>query len=74
MPPPKFSDYTIVIRPDSGMWFAYMPGFPECYAQGDTLDEARQELEGVFEMTVRYFIEHDLAFPADVGELVAVAS
>jgi predicted RNase H-like HicB family nuclease len=71
---PRFSDYTIVIRPDCGMWFAYVPAFPDIYCQADTAEEAWHELRAVFDMVTGFCMERGIPLPADVRELVAVAS
>ena len=47
----SLADYTVVIRPDdNGKFVAYMPPIYGCHAWGQTSDEARAELEDVFEM------------------------
>ena len=47
----SLQDYTIVIRPDDNSTFvAYVPAISGCHAWGQTSDEARAELEDVFEM------------------------
>lgn len=66
-------DYTIVIRPDDGVFLAYVPAIPGCHAMGDTSDEARRELELVFEMWREIHDESGKPMPDDVQELVAVA-
>ena len=66
-------DYTIVIRPDDGTFVAYIPAIPGCHAMGASPDEARAELDGVFEMIAEEFAEEGKALPNDVGDLVARA-
>ncbi len=52
------SDYTIVLRPDTnGTFVAYIPAISGCHAWGKTAQEARQELENVFEMMVDEYLE-----------------
>ncbi len=64
------SDYTIVLRPDTnGTFVAYMPAISGCHAWGKTAQEARQELENVFEMMVDEYREEGRSLPQD-GELV----
>jgi predicted RNase H-like HicB family nuclease len=72
--PKSLEDYTIVLRPDDGTFVAYVPAIPGCHAIGDTPEEARRELEGVYEMTVEHYQERGLELPPDVRELIAVAS
>ncbi len=67
------ADYTVVIMPDDGTWVAYVPAIEGCHALGASPDEARSELEGVFEMFREDFDESGEELPADVRELIPVA-
>jgi predicted RNase H-like HicB family nuclease len=67
------ADYTVVVMPDSGGYVAYVPAIPGCHALGDTPDEARAELDGVFQMFADDYATSGEAMPPDVKELVAVA-
>ncbi len=67
-------DYTVVMQPDDGTLFAWIPAIPGCYTVGDTSEEARRELEGVFAVFRDDYAEHGEHMPEDVRELVAVAS
>jgi predicted RNase H-like HicB family nuclease len=71
---PTLADYTVVIRPEDGMFVAYVPAIEGCHAQGDTAEEARAELDSVFDMVVEHYLEKQWPFPPDVRELVPVAS
>ena len=46
-------DYTVVITPNASAFLAYVPAIEGCHALGATPDEARSELDGVFEMIAR---------------------
>ena len=47
----SINDYTVVVAPNGEFgWWAYVPAIEGCHAIGDTADEARRELDGVFEM------------------------
>jgi len=47
----SLQDYTTVIRPDdNGTYVAYIPAISGCHAWEKTPDEARLELNYVFEM------------------------
>ena len=70
----SINDYTVVVAPDDDAWFAYVPAIPGCHAMGETAEEARRELEGVFEMFRDDYLESGEGLPPDVKELVAVAS
>lgn len=74
MKTPTLADYTVVLRPEDGGFVAYVPAIDGCIAEADSPDEARAELEGVFEMVVEHYVEQGWEFPADVRELIAVAS
>lgn len=67
------ADYTVVVRPDDGTWVAYVPAIAGCHTIGDTPEEARNELEGVFEVFRDDYAQHGETLPDDVRQLVAVA-
>jgi predicted RNase H-like HicB family nuclease len=67
------ADYTVVVTPDDGTFVAYVPAIEGCYAVANTPEEARRELDFVFEMFVEEFAEVGKTLPPDVKELVAVA-
>ena len=47
----NLTHYTLVLRPDTnGTFIAYVPAISGCHAWGLTSQEAREELENVFEM------------------------
>ena len=60
-------DYTVVVAPDDGTFFAYAPALHSCHAVGRTAEEARTELGYVFEMIVEEYEEKGLQLPDDVG-------
>jgi predicted RNase H-like HicB family nuclease len=68
------ADYTVVVRPDDGTWMAYVPAIPGCHAMGDSPEDARRELDGVFKMFAEDYSESGESMPPDVKELVPVAS
>lgn len=71
----SINDYTVVVAPNGTYgWWAYVPAIDGCYAIGDTADEARSELDCVFEMIAEEIAEDGKAWPEDVKELVPVAS
>lgn len=68
-------DYTVVVQPTGPRtWWAYVPAIPGCHAIGDTAKEAREELQGVFQMWVEMAEEDGIELPEDVKELIPVAS
>ncbi len=67
------ADYTVVVMPDDGRYVAYVPATEGCHAIGDTPEEARAELDGVFEMWQSYLAEVGKPMPEDVTELIPVA-
>lgn len=46
--------YTAVIEKcaETGFFVGYVPGFPGCHSQGESLDELRTNLQEVLEMLV----------------------
>jgi predicted RNase H-like HicB family nuclease len=44
--------FTAVIEKcsDTGLYVGYVPGFPGCHSQGETLDELHQNLKEVVDM------------------------
>jgi predicted RNase H-like HicB family nuclease len=67
-------DYTVVIRPDTnGTFVANVPAIPGCHAWGRTPDEARAELDNVFDMIADELREAGQALPPDVELTIARA-
>ncbi len=63
----RLRDYTLVIRPDdNGTFVACVLGIDGCQAWGRTLDEARSELDNVFEMIAEEYERSGKIFPPDV--------
>ncbi len=68
-------DYTVVIRPDTnGTFVANVPAIQGCHAWGRTPDEARAELDNVFDMIAEERREAGQALPPDVELTIARAS
>lgn len=60
-------DYTIVIRPDdNGTFVAYIPAIEGCHAWGQTPDEARLELQHVFDMIAEEHAAVGRSLPEDI--------
>jgi predicted RNase H-like HicB family nuclease len=65
-------DYTIVVRPDDNNTFvAYVPAIKGCHAWGKSEQEARLELNNVFEMIKEEYVEEGKTLPNDVEIMVA---
>lgn len=70
--PKSIHDYTVVIRPDdNGAFVAYVPAIEGCHAWGRTPDEARAELDNVFEMIAEEHEHSGRPLPADVQLTIA---
>ncbi|MEY2910916.1 MAG: hypothetical protein RLZZ184_225 [Cyanobacteriota bacterium] len=68
-------DYTIILRPDdNGTFVAYVPAIKGCHAWGKTHEEARSELNHVFEMLSEEYLEAGQPLPDDVEITIAYAS
>ncbi|MBD2204377.1 type II toxin-antitoxin system HicB family antitoxin [Calothrix sp. FACHB-1219] len=71
----SLQDYTTVIRPDdNGTFVAYVPAIEGCHAWGTTPDEARTELDSVFDMIQEEYAENGRSLPEDVELVIANAS
>jgi len=69
------TDYKIVIRPDdNGTFIAYIPAIKGCHAWGANPEQARSELNCVFEMIRDEYIEAGETLPDDVEITVVNAS
>jgi predicted RNase H-like HicB family nuclease len=69
------SKYTIIIRPDDNdTYVAYLPAISGCHAYGNTPEEARQELNNVFEMIQEEYKEESKVLPKDIEVVLANAS
>ena len=70
----NLTHYTLVLRPDTnGTFIAYVPAISGCHAWGSTSQEAREELENVFEMLCDEYQEEGRSLPQDVELVVAHA-
>jgi predicted RNase H-like HicB family nuclease len=70
----SLNNYTIVVRPDdNGTFVAYIPAIKGCHAWGKTEQEARLELNNVFDMIQKEYIEDGKILPDDVEITVAYA-
>lgn len=66
-------DYTIIVRPDdNNTYVAYIPAIEGCHAWGKSEQEARLELNNVFDMILEEYLEQDKILPDDV-EIKVVA-
>lgn len=73
--PNIIADYTVVIRPDSnGSFVAYVPAIDGCHAWGRTPEEARAELDNVFDMICEEYQEKGRPLPSDVELTISRAS
>jgi len=71
----SISGYTVVIRPDSnGTFAAYVPAIAGCHAWGSTPDEARAELDNVFDLISDEYLEDGKPLPPDVDLTIGRAS
>ena len=67
-PMKSIRDYTIIIRPDdNGTFVAYLPALDGCHAWGRTPEEARTELDNVFDMIAEELEESGRPFPDEIG-------
>ena len=41
----KIHQFTVVIEPDEDVFHAYVPALPGCHTLGDTVEEARNNIE-----------------------------
>ena len=71
----SLTDYTIILRPDDNRTYvAYIPAIKGCHAWGETPEEARSELNHVFEMIHQEYLEAGQNLPDDVEVTVTHAS
>ena len=67
--------YTVVVRPDdNGTFVAYVPAIAGCHAWGRTPEEARLELNNVFDMIADEFRQAGKPLPSDVELTISRAS
>lgn len=55
--------FPVVIERDEGGFFAVCPSLQGCYAEGDTLAEATQNIEEVVQLHVESRLEHGEEVP-----------
>lgn len=62
----KVSEYELPIKIEpqkEGGYVVTCPKWPDCYAQGDTIDEAILEITGVAQSLIDLYKEEDLKIP-----------
>lgn len=68
-------DLPIKIEPQKGGgYLAFCPIWSDCYAQGDTIDEAVLEITSVAQSLIDLYKEEDLKIPLKVRNKVDVAN
>lgn len=60
------NDYTVVVAPNEGEFFAYLPAVPGCWAEAATPELARAELASVFATFVDIWAEYGDTPPEDI--------
>jgi predicted RNase H-like HicB family nuclease len=70
----SLAHYTVVVRPDdNGTFVAYVPAITGCHALGATPEEARSELQHVFDMIAEEYAESGQILPQDIEPVVTHA-
>ena len=65
--------FKVIIEVDEdGKYIASCPALPACYAQGDTLEEALENIRDVIEMCLEELREEGREPEAEATEIVAV--
>jgi predicted RNase H-like HicB family nuclease len=71
----NINDYTIILRPDdNGTYVAYIPAIKGCHAWGETPEDARSELNHVFQMISEEYFEENKNLPNNVEVSISYAS
>ena len=61
------ADYTIIVRPDDNNTFvAYVPAIEGCHAWVENEQQARSELDNVFDMIQEEYIEQGKVLSCEV--------
>ncbi len=58
---------TYEILPDNGTFYGEIPGFQGVYANADTLEDCREELEEVLEEWILFRVSRNLPLPVVDG-------
>lgn len=53
----------VAIKKESNSYFAFSPAWQDCYAQGDTIEEAIQEIGAVAASLIELYKEEGLRIP-----------
>lgn len=56
-------DLPVVVQKERGGFFAFSPSWPDCYAQGDTLEEVLNEINCVALGLIELYQEENLSLP-----------
>lgn len=68
----KYRFKVIVEVDEDGKYIASCPALPACYAQGDTLEEALENIKDVIEMCLEELREEGKEPEVEKSEIVAV--
>ena len=57
--------FTVVIEPDENAFHAYVPALPGCHTFGDTVEEARTNIEEAIAVHVESMLEGGESVPVE---------
>jgi len=58
----------VKIQPQNGGYFAFCPKWKDCYAQGDTVEEALSEINLVAQTLIEIYQEEEMKIPLCMEE------
>ena len=57
--------YTVILEPDEGGYHAFCPALRGCHTQGDTIEEARRNIQDAIELYCESVIEDGEPLPEE---------
>jgi len=60
----------VKIEPQDGGYFAFCPKWSDCYAQGNTVEEALSEINLVAQTLIEIYQEEEIRIPLSLAESV----
>jgi len=70
----KYRIQVIIEQDEDGVYIASCPSLQGCYAQGDTFEEALENIKDVIEMCLEELVEEEKPISLQYPEVIAIKS
>ena len=70
----EYSTAVRIVEDETGGYVATVPALPGCISQGETIEEAQENLEEAMSLYLEYFLESRKALPPGLAQVTGVAA